>query len=254
MNKIVLAVVIALTVTGCQPTYKSKFEIITTPDSTPTAISSPKPIATSQAASRSTTVATTQYPKASTRVYVPVYQNPTRKAPSEVKSSPTVVVATITPTLSPYVAASSNNKQVSTTKLVANIRKDIGCGKVDKEYEIQVMAVAIAESNPKATEKLTEDQFYQAVRQTITENQTQANNLVAQYRTSNCSIVSKQQSKNVSVKPTVAPTVKTGAEIPEQSGNCEELSAKGITNIDVKINPWASRLDRDSDGIACEAN
>ncbi|BAZ18685.1 hypothetical protein NIES4071_105700 (plasmid) [Calothrix sp. NIES-4071] len=38
--------------------------------------------------------------------------------------------------------------------------------------------------------------------------------------------------------------------VPEQSGNCKDLSARGISNIDVKANPWASRLDRDNDGIA----
>jgi hypothetical protein len=48
--------------------------------------------------------------------------------------------------------------------------------------------------------------------------------------------------------------VTSGSAIPEQEGNCKELHARGIENIDVKANPWASKLDRDKDGVACEAN
>jgi Excalibur calcium-binding domain len=47
--------------------------------------------------------------------------------------------------------------------------------------------------------------------------------------------------------------VTNGSTIPAQSGNCKELRARGIENIDVKANPWASRLDRDKDGVACES-
>lgn len=42
--------------------------------------------------------------------------------------------------------------------------------------------------------------------------------------------------------------------ISVQSGNCKDLKAQGFYNIDVSVNPWASRLDKDKDGIACEAN
>ena len=107
--------------------------------------------------------------------------------------------------------------------------------------------MAVAQSNQKATEKLTEPQFYQAVRQSIKENQAQANNLVAEFRAKNCAQV---RGNGVKV---VAPSQKRNI-IPEQTGNCKDLSARGISNIDVKANPWASRLDRDNDGIACEAN
>ncbi|WP_414623841.1 excalibur calcium-binding domain-containing protein [Calothrix sp. CCY 0018] len=48
--------------------------------------------------------------------------------------------------------------------------------------------------------------------------------------------------------------VTNSSTIPAQSGSCKELRARGITNIDVSINPWASRLDRDNDGVACESN
>jgi hypothetical protein len=61
--------------------------------------------------------------------------------------------------------------------------------------------MAIAQSNPKVTEKLTEPQFSQAVKQSIVENQAQANNLVAQFRASNCA-----QTKNTPFKTVKAPT------------------------------------------------
>ncbi|NJL64534.1 MAG: excalibur calcium-binding domain-containing protein [Methylacidiphilales bacterium] len=48
--------------------------------------------------------------------------------------------------------------------------------------------------------------------------------------------------------------VTNGSAIPSQSGSCKNLRARGIENIDVKANPWAKRLDRDDDGVACEAN
>lgn len=83
MNKIILVVAIlrsgvaaaiALTIAGCQRTYKSKFEILTTPNSTLLATSSPKPTATSSLASRSATP--TPQERDRIRIYVPVYQNP----------------------------------------------------------------------------------------------------------------------------------------------------------------------------------
>jgi Excalibur calcium-binding domain len=60
------------------------------------------------------------------------------------------------------------------------------------------------------------------------------------------------------LKPTIAASkpdapVKFSSAIPEQSGNCKDLRARGISNINVEANPWASRLDRDNDGIACES-
>lgn len=147
------------------------------------------------------------------------------------------------------------NVFVSPAKLVANIRKNIGCGAVDNEYKAQVMAMVIAKDSPKAVKKLTERQFYQAVRQTIAENQAQANNLVTQYRESNCSIASKQYSKiETKLAPAPRTSVKNGVVVPVQSGNCKDLKAQGFNNIDVSVNAWASRLDRDKDGIACEAN
>lgn len=107
---------------------------------------------------------------------------------------------------------------------------------------------AVAQTNKKATEKLTEAQFYQAVKQSIKENQAQANNLVTEFRASNCA-----QTRNTSSTVVKAP-VFTGKVVIEQAGSCKDLRARGISNINVKTNPWASKLDRDNDGIACESN
>jgi hypothetical protein len=133
LHKIVLLAA-ALVIVGCEnPTTEGKSQILTTPESTPTAISSPKP------------KAATPTPKTSERIYIPVYQKPT---PKKIPASPV-----------------SRPKQVET-------------------------------------------------------------------------------------KP--APLT-SGSTIPAQSGNCKELRARGISNIDVKANPWAKRLDRDNDGVACES-
>ncbi|MBW4600533.1 MAG: excalibur calcium-binding domain-containing protein [Calothrix sp. FI2-JRJ7] len=50
-----------------------------------------------------------------------------------------------------------------------------------------------------------------------------------------------------------APTFTSNSAIPPQSGTCKDLKARGISDIDVAANPWASRLDRDNDGVACES-
>jgi outer membrane biosynthesis protein TonB len=47
--------------------------------------------------------------------------------------------------------------------------------------------------------------------------------------------------------------VTNGSAIPAQSGSCKDLKARGFSDIDVKSNPWASRLDKDKDGVACES-
>ncbi len=259
MHKIILVLTIAVTMFGCStpdsdmPISQAPVASTTaTPEITPTPVET-LPQLVSTPVETLTQVVATPLPK------LPELPAPNQTLPSLAVSAPIGVksslpVATITSSSILNSATSSNEKQVSTAKLVANIRKNIGCGKVDREYQIQVMAIAIAQSNPKATQKLTEDQFYQGVKQTIAENQTQANNLVAQYRASNCGIASKQQSKVRSVKPIKVPSNKLGTVIAKQSGNCKELKAKGIKNIDVALNPWASELDRDNDGIACEAN
>lgn len=158
-------------------------------------------------------------------------------------------------TVVPNIATNIDKPIASSSKLAANIRSSIGCGVVNEEYRTKVVAMAIAQTNPKATEKLTQPQFYQAVKQSITSNQAQANNLVSQFRAQNCSSQSQKTStdKTQAKAPRAKPTP-DGKVILEQSGNCSDLRARGISNIDVKINPWASGLDTDKDGIACEAN
>jgi hypothetical protein len=163
------------------------------------------------------------------------------------------------PTLQPLPPLTQNTPQTvvpevgkkiaSSQKLAANIRASIGCGIVNEEYRTKVAAMAIALTNPKATEQLTEPQFYQAVRQSVAENQAKANNLVAEFRAKNCGAQSKNVNTNTQKVPT--PTDKV---ILEQSGSCKDLSARGISNINVKANPWARELDQDKDGTACESN
>jgi hypothetical protein len=258
MHKIILVLTVGVTTFGCSMPDSdipiSQAPSASTTNATPGIIPTPIETLPKLVSTPLPQIVPTPLPKLPELLTAPTQtlSSSAVSAPIGVKSS--VPVATTTSTSQFNAAVSSKEKQVSTVKLIANIRKNIGCGEVDKQYQIQVMAIAIAQSNPKATQKLTEDQFYQAVRQTITEDQAQANNLVAQYRASNCGIASKQQSKVASVKPTVAPNNKTGTLVPEQPGNCKELGTRGITNIDVKANPWASRLDRDNDGVACEAN
>lgn len=254
MHKLILALTIAIALGGCSMPPDTDTAVSQAPAANTT---NATPLPSETLHESALTVETPPEPVSTPNEALPQLASIPIETSPELVSTPAPLLpkpAVSIPIKKKSVFTSSNNKQVSSNQLVANIRQNIGCGKVDKEYQIQVMAMAIAQSNPKATQKLTEDQFYQAVRQTIAENQAQANNLVAKYRASNCGIASKQQSKVASVKSTIAPNNKIGTLVPEQTGNCKELSARGITNIDVKTNPWASRLDRDNDGIACEAN
>lgn len=258
MNRIVLLSLLTVISVGCSAPNK---EISQTPVQRPLAVA-----ATEEATAESAPVETT-----------PSTIDTSEDSSDEtIQAEPEPAKPTKTITSKPLSVAPTNNRQipinrnedeskrvvlyqpqnvfVSPTKLVANIRKNIGCGAVDNEYKAQVMAMVIAEDSPKAIKKLTEKQFYQAVRQTIAENQAQANNLVTQYRESNCSIASKQYSK---IETKLAPAPRTSVKnsvVSVQSGNCKDLKARGFNNIDVLVNPWASRLDRDKDGIACEAN
>ncbi|OKH33214.1 hypothetical protein NIES2101_40135 [Calothrix sp. HK-06] len=153
------------------------------------------------------------------------------------------------------VAPNIDKSIPSSQKLAANIRSSIGCGVVNEQYRTKVAAMALALANPKATEQLTEPQFYQAVKQNIIKNQAKTNNLVAEFRASNCGAQSKnvntkiQQTQKAQKAPTPTDNV-----ILEQSGSCQDLNARGISNINVQINPWAKALDQDKDGIACESN
>ncbi|OKH46700.1 hypothetical protein NIES2101_24550 [Calothrix sp. HK-06] len=259
MNRIVLLSLLTVISVGCSAPDK---EISQTPVQRPVAVAATEE-ATAESAPVETTPSTIDTSEDSSDKTIQAQAEPV-KPTKTITSKPLSVVPTNNREISinrsedvtkRVVVYQPHNVFVSPTKLAANIRKNIGCGAVDSEYKAQVMAMVIAKDSPKAVKKLTERQFYQAVRQTIAENQAQANDLVAQYRESNCSIASKQYSKiETKLAPTPRTSVKNGVVVPVQSGNCKDLKAQGIKDIDVSLNAWASRLDRDKDGIACEAN
>lgn len=257
MNRIVLLSLLTVISVGCSAPNK---EISQTPVQRPVAVAATEE-ATTESAPVETTSSTIDTSKDSSDETI---QAEPAKPTKTTTSKPSSVALTNNREI-PIKRSSDENKRVvvyqpqnvfvSPTKLVANIRKNIGCGAVDNEYKTQVMAMVIAEDSPKAVKKLTEEQFYQAVRQTIAENQAQANNLVTQYRESNCSIASNKEYKTqIKLAPTPRTSVKNSVVVSVQSGNCKDLKARGIKDIDVSVNPWASKLDRDKDGIACEAN
>lgn len=257
MNRIVLLSLLTVITVGCSAPNK---EISETPVQRPVAVAATE--ATTESAPVETTPSNIDTSLDSSDETIQAEPEPVKPAKTTT-SKPSYVAPTNNREIpinrnkdesKRVVVYQPQNVFVSPTKLVASIRKNIGCGAVDNEYKTQVMAMAIAQDSPKAVKKLTEEQFYQAVKQTIAENQAHANNLVAQYRESNCSVASKQYSKTeVKVAPTSNTSVKNSV-VSVQSGNCKDLKAQGFSNIDVLVNPWASRLDRDKDGIACEAN
>ncbi|RUT06812.1 hypothetical protein DSM106972_030690 [Dulcicalothrix desertica PCC 7102] len=259
MNRIVLVSLLTLVTVGCSAPDR---EISQTPVQKPVAVAVKE--TTTESAPVETTVSNTDISENSSHETIQAEAEPVKPiktttskslsvAPTAIKRRETIIERS-SDALKRVVVYQPQSTFVSPTKLVANISKNIGCGAVDKEYKAQVMAMVIASDSPKAVKKLTERQFYQAVRQTIAENQAQANDLVAQYREANCSIAFKQQSKTqTKLAPTRSTSVKNSV-VSVQSGNCKDLKAQGIKNIDVFMNPWASRLDRDKDGIACEAN
>ncbi len=163
--------------------------------------------------------------------------NPT--AAESTKSTQTVKPVTNT-TIAP-------EKPVNITELVADISGNIGCSKVNKNYKIKVATIAIAKHNPQSLQGLSKSQIKQAVKQSIAEYPERADGLVAEYRSSNCAIA-----KNPTVA-TTSVTVDNSNRVPSQSGSCKQLRAQGIKNISVAANPWAGRLDRDNDGVACES-
>ncbi|BAZ09165.1 hypothetical protein NIES4071_09710 [Calothrix sp. NIES-4071] len=229
-----------LAVAGCEAQNLSK-----TPKSAETTVTT----TTSQVVQ--TTAPTPQIPQITTLPTPSALQTILPTAPAQTLPP----LPPLTQQTSKPVVTNIDKPITSSSKLAANIRSSIGCGVVNEEYRTKVVAMAIAQTNPKATEKLTEPQFYQAVKQSISSNQAKANNLVAQFRAQNCSQSTKKTTtdKTQAKAPSAAATP-DGKVILEQSGNCGDLRARGISNIDVKINPWASALDTDKDGIACEAS
>ena len=154
-------------------------------------------------------------------------------------------------------AKSTNNaaKPVSVDKLVANISSKIGCGKVDQKYKIRVATIAIANYNPQILEGLSRKQIRQAVKKSIADYPERTEGLVEEYRSQFCKVSTNPtsvKSNSVGKKQRVA--VSNGEVIPSsQLNSCKKLRAAGIKDIDVAVNPWAKRFDRDDDGIACES-
>lgn len=234
MKKILILGMLAIV--GCQTTQKSS----QIPTSTETKVTT----TTSQ-------VTETVVPTPTTLTTLPPLPIPT---PTIIQTLPPLLPP-LTTQKTPLTIAPNIDKPIPSSQiLAANIRSSIGCGVVNEEYRTKVAAMAVALANPKATEQLTETQFYQAVKQNIIKNQAKTNNLVAEFRASNCGAPQNINTKTQKVeKPQKAPTP-TDKVILEQSGSCQDLNARGISNINVQINPWAKPLDQDRDGIACKSN
>ena len=154
------------------------------------------------------------------------------------------------------LAEGTNNseKPVALDKLVANISSKIGCGEVDQKYKIQVATIAIANYNRTSLEGLSRKQIREAVKKSIADYPQRAEGLVAEYRSQYCTVAKNPTATTSTAVDNKQPViVSTGEVIPPQSGSCKELKARGIKNIDVAVNPWAKKKDRDDDGIACES-
>ncbi len=174
---------------------------------------------------------------------------PTLKATPSIKE-------TVKPVINKTVVKSkiTAEKPVSVDKLVADISDKIGCGKVNQKYKIQVATIAIANYNPQSLQGLSRKQIRQAVKKSIADYPERAEGLVEEYRSQFCTVAKNPtDAKSTPVDKKQRVTTSSGEVIPQQSGTCKELRARGIKNIDVAINPWASKKDRDNDGIACES-
>jgi hypothetical protein len=150
-------------------------------------------------------------------------------------------------------ATNNSEKSVSVDKLVANISSKIGCGEVDQKYKIQVATIAVANYNPQSLQGLSKKQIRQAVKKSIADYPERAEGLVAEYRSEYCTVAKNPTDVTTSIDNKQQVTASSNEVIPQQSGTCKELRARGIKNISVAANPWAKKKDRDNDGIACES-
>ena len=92
------------------------------------------------------------------------------------------------------------------------------------------------------------------MKKSIADYPQRAEGLVAEYRSQYCTVAKNPTATTSTAVDNKQPViVSTGEVIPPQSGSCKELKARGIKNIDVAVNPWAKKKDRDDDGIACES-
>ena len=279
MNKILLFTLLAVTITACETSTSSKkpvkssqlqepiaettpvSRIITevTPSSIPTLKAVPELNSTIKPVAESTKPLETATSSAVSKAN-PIAKSAAKPTNStqEIKQPATSVdkPANSTQTIE-QSAKSTNNaaKPVSVDKLVANISSKIGCGKVDQKYKIRVATIAIANYNPQILEGLSRKQIRQAVKKSIADYPERTEGLVEEYRSQFCKVSTNPTSvKSNSVGKKQRVTVSNGEVIPpSQLNSCKKLKAAGIKDIDVAVNPWAKRFDRDDDGIACES-
>ncbi len=230
MNKKFIFTLIAVAVVGCENSASTKKSIKQSQLEEPIAKTTPvSKIATEVAPSS-----------------IPTFQafpelNPTAKP--VIKSLQPSPLAT--PTVNSKITPGNPD---SVTKSIVDTSNTLGCGKVDENYKIKVATIAIANYNPQSLQGLSESQIKNAVKQSITNYPERAEGLVAEYRSINCG--AKTKSSAVDAKQFA---VNPSSIIQPESVSCKELKARGITNIRVASNPWASRLDKDADGFACES-
>ncbi|BAY86769.1 hypothetical protein NIES267_62800 [Calothrix parasitica NIES-267] len=283
MNKILLFTLFAVTITACGTSTSSKksvessrlqqpiaettpvSRIVTevTPSSIPTLKAVPEVDSTIEAVTESTKpLATATNPIAKTS---DTATNLTQETKQSAKTAgklinPTQVLeqsaksvekpANSTQKIEKSAKANNNpQKPVSVDKLVANISSKIGCGKVDQKYKIRVATIAIANYNPKILEGLSRKQIRQAVKKSIADYPERAEGLVEEYRSQFCQVA--QNPTAIDNQQRVTSTAKVIP--PSKLNSCKKLRARGIKDIDVAVNPWARKFDRDDDGIACES-
>ncbi|MGB3758652.1 MAG: excalibur calcium-binding domain-containing protein [Rivularia sp. (in: cyanobacteria)] len=261
MNKTFILTIIALTIAACDSTSTKKpvessqlQEPIaeTTPVSRIVPEEAPSSIPTFKAVPKSKPikpVIKSVKPEKPAAKSIAQTSIPTLKATPSIKE-------TVKPVINKTGVKSTNNaeKPVAIDKLVADISDKIGCGKVNQKYKIQVATIAIANYNPQSLQGLSRKQIRQAVKKSIADYPERAEGLVQEYRSQYCTVAKNPtEAKSTVVDKKQQVTTTTGEVIPAQSGTCKELKAKGIKNIDVAVNPWAIKKDRDNDGIACES-
>lgn len=192
----------------------------------------PAPIQTLSKSAIPKKIVTKSSPKAIQAFITKSSPKPTQTAITKSSPKSTQVFITKSSPKPIQVPITTVSKKISSSEIVANIRKNVGCGEIDEEYQAQVMAMIIAQNNPKATNKLTENQFYQAVKQAIVEDKKQVTNLVKEYHQRHCHSSLSKNSKPLDKKATIdsSNSVNTTKIIIQQSNSASTSSIKTQTN------------------------
>ena len=281
MNKILLFTLLAFSITACETSTSSKKPIESSqlqepiaettpvsrivPEVVPSSIPSLKAVPQVDSTIKPVAESTKQSPTTTLQAAPPA--NPIAKSTAQPTNSSQVTIqsaqsakSTAQPvnstqeTIPPAKSTNNPQKPVSIDKLVANISSKIGCGKVDQKYKIRVATIAIANYNPQSLQGLSRKQIRQAVKKSIADYPERAEGLVQEYRSQFCTVAENPTVTTSSVVDSKQQVTATSGEvIPQQSGTCKQLRARGIKDINVAANPWAKRKDRDNDGIACES-